>query len=76
MAGLKLPNTGIDTVEQANPAESPGCGQPIQPGGMNDPHRRSTATLNPVRHGAVGLIGDQKATENYYGLIQRNRFRI
>ena len=32
--------------------------------------------MNPISEGAIGLFHNQKTTEDYYGLIQRNRCGI
>ena len=39
---------------------------------MHNAHRRAGTPLNPVRHRPIGLIRDQKPTENHNRLIRVN----
>ena len=73
---LKLTHSDINAIKQATPTETPAGGQPIQFGRRHDAHRSAGGLINPISEGAIGLLRDQKATEDYYRLIQRNRSRI
>ena len=61
---LKLAHTGIDTVQQATPAEAPARCQPIQSGCRDDAHWSAGGLMNPISEGAIRLIGNQKTTED------------
>ena len=73
---LKLAHSGVNAIKQATPTEAPAGGQPIQFGRRHDAHRSTGGLINPISEGAIGLLRDQKATEDDDGLIQRNRSGI
>ena len=73
---LKFTHSGINAIKQATPTETPAGGQPIQFGRRHDVHRSACGLINPISEGAIGLLRDQKATEDNNGLIQRNRSGI
>ena len=73
---LKFTYSGINAIKQATPTETPAGGQPIQFGRRHDVHRSACGLINPISEGAIGLLRDQKATEDDNGLIQRNRSGI
>ena len=70
---LKLAHTGIDTVQQATPAEAPARCQPIPPGCRHDAHWNAGGLMNPIGEGAIRLIGNQKAAEDDNRLRQARR---
>ena len=60
-------------IKQATPTETPAGGQPIQFGRRHDAHRSAGGLINPISEGAIGLLRDQKATEDDDGLGEARR---